>query len=151
MLRALLAERAPISDFDGLCERFLKLSVRNRPLVVAELMRRSRGVRERLWGNSKSFTLLPLGPKFTRLISGSLLGSGVWQVLALEPQKCQEALSAVREATTDILLPAIVIDEPALRIHVRKLIEVEFPDIPVLARREMLKGLMVDGKKMVEL
>lgn len=151
MLQALLAERTPITDFDRLCRMFLRLSVRCRPWVVIECMRSLKGVREKLWGNSKDFTLLRLGPRFTKLIADNLKDGDMWQVLALEPHACQDALAAVRVALQDVLKPALVVEKRALRIYVRKLIELEFPRVPVLAKRELLKGLTVATNWTIEL
>lgn len=69
MLKALLAERTPITEFDVLCDVFLESADRDSPVVITR-MRMVPGVRRQLWGNSCAFTLLETGPRFEQLIAG---------------------------------------------------------------------------------
>src|SRR5262249_3228728 len=108
-------------------------------------------VRERLWGNSSSFTLLPVGPNFEKLIADGITDTGTWHVLAMELEACQNALTAVRRVLAEVGRPANFVGDPAVRIHVRKLIEQEFPRVPVLAERELLKEGRVDVGRTIEL
>jgi tetratricopeptide (TPR) repeat protein len=151
MLKALLAERAPILSFDHLCSLFLKRSGDTRPGNVIEEMRMLDEVRKHLWGNTAAFTLLPVGARLTELLSRGLVDTGSWQVLALEPETCQDALAAVRRVIADVQSPAVVVENPDLRMHLRTLIELEFPKVPVLAQAEVLKELAIYAGRVIEL
>jgi len=151
MLRALLAERAPITPLDQLASAFLTRGKDSRPGDVIEDMRMREGVRERLWGNSADFTLVAVGPGFARRVADGLTDTGTWKVLALEVATCQDALAGVRNAIGDVRRPAVVVDDHALRIPIRKLIEIEHPRVPVLAKRELSQGLTVDASRAIEI
>ena len=108
-------------------------------------------VRKHLWGNTAAFTLLPVGARLTELLSRGLVDTGSWQVLALEPETCQDALAAVRRVIADVQSPAVVVENPDLRMHLRTLIELEFPKVPVLAQAEVLKELAIYAGRVIEL
>ena len=59
----------------------------------------------------------------------------------MEPEDCQEALSAVRDAVTGMASGALVVDDVDTRPFARKLFELEFPNLAVLARREIMPEL----------
>jgi len=61
--------------------------------------------------------------------------------LAMTPENCQEALAEIRalignNANEDTI--ALIINDPQLRIHVRKLVELEFPNVIVASRDELI-------------
>lgn len=151
MLRALLAERASISDFENLCELFRSRDVNARPGAVIEDMRMLPLTRERLWGNADDFNLVSVGPRFADQLRAKLIDTGTWYVLTVELAAQQDMLKAVRGAIAAIPRPAIVVEDSALRIHVTKLIELEFPEVPVLAQRELANGLTIAAKPKIEL
>lgn len=152
ILKALLAERTPITEFDRICGKFLELADNDSLCNVVEHLRSLEGVREQLWGNSEEFTLIPLGVGFTKMIKDNLRGNGMWQILALERKTYFEALAAVRDALDESPLPpALIVESPELRIHVRKLIESEFPRLPVLSKGELKEGLTVSANRRIEL
>jgi type III secretory pathway component EscV len=58
--------------------------------------------------------------------------------LALPPEEAEEVLRAVRELLAAVLQPAALIVESArLRPHLRDLLELEFPDVAVIAAEEL--------------
>jgi flagellar biosynthesis component FlhA len=44
----------------------------------------------------------------------------------------------------------LVIGDHHLRVHLRHLVELEFPEVPVLAQRELTEGLRPDRSRVVE-
>jgi flagellar biosynthesis component FlhA len=152
MFKALLAERTPITEFDVLCDVFLESPDRDSPAVIAR-MRMAPEVRCQLWGNAGGFTLLSTGPGFERLINEGVKHAEEWQwpVLALQPSEHSRAMAAVRDGLQDIVQPAIVVSDPILRPHVRKLIDHGFPEIPVLAKEELMSEARIDSSRLIEL
>jgi type III secretory pathway component EscV len=78
-------------------------------------------------------------------------GAGEWKVLALEPEKHQLAMAAVRKGVQDISQPGLVVSGPILRPHVRRLIDGELAEIPVLAKAELLDEFRIDPSRVIEL
>jgi flagellar biosynthesis component FlhA len=50
----------------------------------------------------------------------------------------------------DIAQPALVVSSPILRPHVRRLIDGELPEIPVLAKEELLGEPRIDARRVIE-
>ncbi|MCI0664789.1 MAG: hypothetical protein L0220_27315, partial [Acidobacteria bacterium] len=78
---------------------------------------------------------------YLELIGRSLIFQGDAALLAIEPELTQEALSAVRKVVNDQLpastRPVILIEDWRLRPFIRKLVELEFPLLKVVAQREV--------------
>lgn len=51
----------------------------------------------------------------------------------------------------DIAQPALVVNDPILRPHVRRLIDGKLPEIPVLAKEELLGETRIDPRRIIEL
>ena len=84
-----------------------------------------------------------LGPSFVRAMETGVFEDGHGQVLGLSPELGQEMLSAVRteisklgkEATN----PVVIVDDWRLRPFMRRLTELEFPHLAIVARRELIE------------
>jgi hypothetical protein len=140
ILAALLEEDLPCKPLLLIAERFLELS--GRPAhEISEEIRCLEPIRALLNRDLESCHLYRLAPSFVTAISQNIERQGDAAVLRLEPELTQEALSAVRlELKADSLKSpgrVIVVDDWTIRRFVRKLIELEFPDVIVLARREL--------------
>jgi type III secretory pathway component EscV len=61
-------------------------------------------------------------------------------VLAIEPQLTQDALTAVRSEVAQLAPiaknPVLMVDDWRVRSFVKKLVELEFPHLAVLSKRE---------------
>ena len=90
---------------------------------------------------------MPLGPRYKLelWLLNVLLGS--YSLLAMEPERCQAILTALRNGLASrgsvSVGTSLVVDDPDLRPLVRRLIELEFPSIPVLSRRELRRDFRV--------
>ena len=94
--------------------------------------------------------MFSLSPQFESSLKSAVHTSKTCSVLAMAPENCQEALAAIREVVThDRNL--IVVHDPDLRPLVRLLIEIEFPDIPVLSERELQKASEFKAAQVIEL
>jgi tetratricopeptide (TPR) repeat protein len=137
-LRALVAERATIAELRALCARYLELrrGGRNHADIVEEL-RAMAHIALRLPGNAAHADLISMGADFERRILDAVHRDGSQSVLAMLPDSCQETLREVRERLADREQAAIVVESATVRPFVRKLIEMEWPNVAVLSRREV--------------
>ena len=150
--RSLLTEGVPITGFDQLFKVFNGPYAQGTPLrTIVESLRSSPALRSLLPGNDNQWSILPLGPRFEAEIRNAIYQPDVHSVLAMEPERCQTALSAVRSGVSDHRPAALLVDDAELRPFVRLLTELEFPDVPVLARRELRDDLRVQTSLPFEL
>jgi type III secretory pathway component EscV/tetratricopeptide (TPR) repeat protein len=148
--RALLAEEVPIQPFRDVCAAFNdSYAKRVSPRAIVEEVRSLPAFRDRLPGNDPQRSLLRLSGGFEAEIRHSLYGRDGQQVLAMEPSHCQEALSAVRNAVGE-RAQTLVVEDAALRPFVRKLVELEFPNLPVLSRAELRSDLDLARASVIE-
>ena len=135
--RALLAEEVPIQPFEQVCAAFK--SCHQSDIGLRETVEGIRGVaaiRAQLPGNEAGRSLLKLSPRFEAEIRRSLYDDADHLMLAMTPERCQEALRAVRNRVNG-RSHALVVEDGTLRPFVRKLVELEFPDLPVLSRPQL--------------
>ncbi|GEM_PF-2017747 len=140
--RGLVVEGVPIKPFGEIYKDFDRLysgDVNFQDIV--ESIRSLPVLRARLPGNDRRFSILPLDARFEAEIRNSIYQSGGHAVLAMEPENCQNALTAFRNSVEQDRKTVVVVDDPKLRPFVRTLIELEFPNIPVLSRSEHLADL----------
>jgi type III secretory pathway component EscV/tetratricopeptide (TPR) repeat protein len=144
--KALVAEQAPIQPFAETCKEFDRLYSEGIGLPgIVESIRASPLLRPRLRGNDRQHTILPFGPRLEAEFRNAIHRTGAHAVLAMEHERCQLALSAVRAAISPGRAVSIFVDDPDLRPFVRALTELEFPNVPVLSRRELQAGLETAG------
>lgn len=139
--RALLAEGVTVQPIHQICACFdepQRCGVGLRELV--ERIRSLPEIRDRLPGNQGSRVFKALSRQFEDRLRQSLYERGGHLILAMEPEQCQEALTAIRHSLDDTPTTLLVTDA-ALRPFVRKLVELEFPHLPVLSRAELRKEL----------
>jgi tetratricopeptide (TPR) repeat protein len=141
VVRALLAERVPITAFDTICAHFLELMEAGEPAGrIVENLRSLSGVREYLPGNRLGVRLLALDADVEGQLADLLHHDGQQAVLAIPPLHCQQLLSAIR-TEVEGRETTLVVQSPELRPFVRALVELEFPELTVLARHELLPRL----------
>src|SRR5262249_53826098 len=135
--RALVSEEVPIRPFHDVCATFRNMYANGVNLQeIVERIRLLPAFRERLPGNDGRRTLMNLGTGFEAEIRRSLYKCDGRSILAMTPERCQAALAAVRNQVSG-RPHALVVDDAALRPYVRKLVELEFADLPVLSRAEI--------------
>lgn len=150
--RALLAERVPIAPFADVCDAFAEIySETVNPQTIVENIRILPAFIPKLPGNDYRYSILALEPGFETEIRNSISRHGACPVLAMDPERCQSALMAFREQATSERNLVVVVEDAELRPFVRLLIELEFPDIPVLARRELRADLNLERVGVVDL
>jgi len=149
ILQGLVAEKVPITALDDLCRFFIDNYGHKTAEYIIEKMRMLNKVREKLPGNSKDYTLLPIGEDFEKVLAKAVVETSSLHLLAMEPEICQNALTSIRNAVSGVRRAALVVHEPSLRIHLRKLVELEFPHLHVLSQRELAEDLSPDQSRVV--
>jgi flagellar biosynthesis component FlhA/Tfp pilus assembly protein PilF len=138
--RALLHEGVPLVPWPVLCSTFASAKASGySPREIAEQVRSQSGFRERLPGNEPHAgrRRLELASALEARLAASLHARAASVVLALAPDFCQQVLAAVR-ATVDARPAVLVVREARLRPFLRRLVELEFPMLPVLSLAEVL-------------
>jgi len=136
VVRALVAERAPVTALESIAALVREAGS---AMPVTWLVERARvlpGVREKLPGNDGSTAVLELGPQLSALVREAIWHHDEEPALAILPDDCQELLARVR-ALPGRLEDQVLVTEPELRPFVRWVLELEFPGLPVLSRREL--------------
>jgi type III secretion protein V len=142
LLNSFVAEEVPIKDLDVIFKQFTALSSDGINLTaMVEQLRSLPEILPKLPGNNEQHSFYQLGQKFEAEINESIITDHGQPFLAMEPTECQEALYAVRDVVASQTHVALLTEKSELRPFVRKLIELEFPNIPVLSRQELLPGL----------
>ena len=134
VIRALAAERVPLMDFNRICREFLKSP--DDPIdALVERMRLL--VRRHLPGRSSEFTPVRLADALVRDLKQSLRNAGSFEMLALDRAECTKIRDAIQKVVEDVSRPALVVGEPSIRMHVRRLVAEWNPALPVLAEAEL--------------
>lgn len=141
VIQALLSEETSITALPVICEGYL--ANQNLPTYeVPEAIRSLEAVRGSLLGNTPDTPIYRLGKNFIALIESGIKRDQDAAVLAIEPEPTQDALTAVRNEVTNLSPtaknPALFVDDWNLRSFVRKLVELEFPHLAVLSKREAI-------------
>ncbi|HEX7335340.1 MAG TPA: FHIPEP family type III secretion protein [Pyrinomonadaceae bacterium] len=148
---ALLAEGAPITPFSEIYDEFVRLYATGlNSQSIVESIRSLESIRPHLPGNNSEFSLFTLSPQFESILKSSVCSSKVGSVLAMEPEQCQEALAAVRNSI-NAKQNLIVVRDAELRPLVRLLLEIEFPEIPVLSQRELRSDIDFESAQVIQL
>lgn len=144
VLKILAEEEVPVKELESICETYL--SEKNSPVYeIVEELRCHEKIRPFLVGNKFSneyCNVFQLGSDITGLINSGIFTNGDAALLALEPQPAQDILTAVRDKVRDlppsVQNPVIITEDSRIRRHVRKLVELEFPYLAVMSKREII-------------
>lgn len=142
VLKRLLNEGVTITPIEQIVERFHNLRKARQSLTdIVEEIRSLPILLPRLPGNNNSYRYYRLATDFEVEIQKAFCNKDPHLVLAMEPYKYQQVLSAVRPYLSYQVDVALVVEEAKIRPFVRKLLQGEFPQVPVLARGELRSGL----------
>lgn len=142
VIRCLVSEGAPATELDDLAP-LVRESPEDTVTFLVERARMLPGIRESLPGNrgGSGGSAVEIGPTLSTMVRKAIWRGDSEPALAIKPEECQEFLAAVREALTERGEPHLVVTDDDLRPFVRWMLEIEFPAVPVLARRELLSDL----------
>lgn len=143
VLKRLVAERVPIKAFDQICEQFIELLKNKMDLrTIVEQLRSLPEILPTLPGNDGQYTFYRLGPFFESELAQAILVENAQPVLVMEHDLFQFLAEELRQILAFQEHVAFFVEQAELRSFVRQLmVEFNFPDIPVLSRRELLPGL----------
>lgn len=139
VLRGLVSERVPLGKIPALCDGFLALDRHGTsPADIVEQLRASEDLKPLLPGNAPPTRLLAMDPAFEERIVRAIHSDEASAVLAISAEECQEALSELRSRLDVARDVALIVENARIRPFLRKMMEVEWPELPVLARRELV-------------
>jgi flagellar biosynthesis component FlhA len=136
-LRGLLRERTPIVRWQEILQ-----TLRGTGLPVDDVEAEVRAVRlalkSSLPGNQPGTVRVPLPDNVESMIRTGLQRSGrkVW--LALPPETTQQALGIIRSLVRPGVRQVLVTADSEVRPFVRRLAELEFPDLMVISSDEVI-------------
>ena len=142
LFKALIEENVPIVPLPALCRAFLDDFAEQGTLdSLLQVCRMLPEIRPQLPGIATG-TLIGVHADVESKIVAGLRPCGDEHLLLLEPEPTQKILSAFRVTIGDLKTeekpPTVAVVESALaRRYVRKLTELEFPDLIVLAKGEL--------------
>ena len=142
VIRGLLVERVPVRSVPTIVDQVREGLDAGRSLVsIGDRIRRTEELRFALPGAGWSCGYLRLTPGTEAEIGRKVHDVGGEPVLVIDPELTKQLLAALRSAVA-ALGPepgqvALLVSEPGLRVHVRCLVELEFPHLAVVADPEI--------------
>jgi len=140
MLSGLLEENISIADKKNLLLFFAEIFS---PGIEKETMLRKARflIKPALPANLLNQELLPLSGELEQEIKQHVINEGGKTFLAIEPQKCQQILGQLRD-----LIPSekklreysLSVEDTSIRYYIRNLVKLEFPELMVVAKEELL-------------
>ncbi len=121
------------------------------PSDIAEDFRSLPEIKPGLAGNNENSLIFTAGKRFEEEIIRSLNKNNSFTVLAMEPERCQYILNLVKQKLGNNKNCAILVNNRTIRRYLRKLIELEFPGVPVLAGGELIPEIQYNFSGEIEL
>jgi flagellar biosynthesis protein FlhA len=143
VLQTLLTERISIRDLPTILEGIAEIAAPGRtPQAIAEHVRSrlARQICAANLGPDGNLPLLTLSPQWERDFAEAMVGEGADRHLAMAPSKLQQFILAVQQGFENAAqmgeLP-VLITSPAIRPHVRAIIERFRPQTVVMSQNEV--------------
>lgn len=151
VLQNLIRERVSIRDLSTILEKltdFSKLS--KEPDVLSELIRQSlnRQICNVLSNEQGIIPVITLDPKVEQAIQESIQQTAQGPVLALNPQITQQILAKLAnevQSATNAGHNPVVLSNPQIRPHVKKLTERNFPALVVISYNEVAPKIKIQS------
>ena len=143
VLRRLLDEGVPIRQLRDIFEAITEVSGRERDIVlITEQVRIAlrRHITQRYVGPDRAISALIAHPELEDALRQALRGAGQSGQVAVDPQLLQRVVAdirAVRDEAGGVFARAVLLCSMDIRRHLRKLIEGEFFELPVLSFQEL--------------
>ncbi len=145
VLRRLVAESVSIRNLRDILEAMAEISQREKDLhTVAEFTRVAlrRQISHQVAPDGRLQAVM-LQPQLEERLRQSVRVAGGVSQLALEPEFARAVSDAIARSLRDHV-PAVLLTTIDLRYHLRKLIEAECFDVPVLSYHELMPSLQLD-------
>jgi type III secretion protein V len=148
VLRRLVDERVGIRDLRSILEALAGIgNVEKDPMSLAEFVRSQlrRRISFSLAGSSRELSVLVLDSPIEETIRGAVQRTPAGSFLALSPAAGRDIVQSVRRAISAWPAPSrpVLLAPPDVRRFVRKLLEVELPDLDVISPVELAPELTV--------
>ncbi|MFN8674059.1 MAG: flagellar biosynthesis protein FlhA [Candidatus Sericytochromatia bacterium] len=151
VLQNLIRERVSIRDLSTILEKltdFSKLS--KEPDVLSELVRQSlnRQICNVLSNEQGIIPVITLDPKVEQAIQESIQQTAQGPVLALNPQISQQILAKLAnevQSATNAGHNPVILSNPQIRPHVKKLTERNFPALVVISYNEVAPKIKIQS------
>ncbi|MBM4284345.1 MAG: flagellar biosynthesis protein FlhA [Deltaproteobacteria bacterium] len=157
VLQNLLQERVSIRDFLTILESLADYGVYTKdPDILTEYVRQrlGRALTRPLETPDQRLLVFTLDPFIEDLLKDALQKTEFGVYLALAPETAEELIKAVQAAGEQALaqnLQPIVVCSPAVRRHLRRLVERTLPSCVVLSHNELLTEARIQSLGMVRL
>ncbi len=144
VLRRLVEERVNIRDLRGILEALSLVGQSEKdPLNLAEFVRSQlrRSLTHALTHGARELSVLLLESTIEETVRGAVTRTAAGSFLALAPAASRDIVSAVKRALADHPSddePRVLLTQPDIRRFVRKLVEVELPELRVISFAELL-------------
>jgi type III secretion protein V len=149
VLRRLVEEQVSIRDLRTILEALAEWARSEKdPILLTEHVRVSlrRYLSYRLTGGRDTLSVYLLDPLIEDAIRGAIQRLPTGSYLALEPETTQDILGAIRKEIAQLPPTAsrpVILTSMEIRRFVKRLCEVEFPDLAVVSYQELASELRV--------
>jgi type III secretion protein V len=137
LLRRLLRERTPIVRWPEILQALRRTGLPDDD-VDAEVRAVRLALKSSLPGNEPGAERVTLPYEVERTIGAALPRSGRTVWLALPPETTQQVLGIIRSLVRPGVRQVLVAADPGVRPFVRRVVELEFPDVMVMASEEIV-------------
>lgn len=151
VLQNLIRERVSIRDLATILERLTDFSKINQdPDTLSELTRQSlsRQICNNLANDQNIIPVITLDPKVEQAVQESIQQTAQGAVLALNPQVSQQILAKLAnevQSATNAGHNPVVLCNPQIRPHVKKLTDRNFPALTVLSYNEIAPKIKIQS------
>jgi type III secretion protein V len=147
VLRRLVEERLSVRDLKGVLESLALVGQTEKdPLNLAEFVRsqQRRTITHGLTRGGREVSVLLLDSMIEETVRGAISRTTAGSFLTLAPAAARDVVTAVRRALEPLGEPRPpVLTQPDIRRFVRKLLEVDLPDVKVVSYAELLPEIAV--------
>jgi tetratricopeptide (TPR) repeat protein len=143
VLQGLVREEVPVKNLTAVLSAFAEANLEC-PQATDVIEKVRMVLRSDLPGNEGTRRLVGLSADFEREVENWVQERDGKTFFAIPPENTQDLLSAMREHLAGEVIRgrlALVVRNARLRPFVRRLIELEFPSLPVLSQAELAEGL----------
>ena len=147
VLRRLVEEGVSIRDLRGVLESLAQVAHAEKdPLNLAELVRANmrRALTHQLTEGGADLEVVLLDPMIEDTIRGAISRTAAGSYLTLAPAAARDIVRSVQRAHESASAPSnVILTQPDVRRFVRKLLEIDLPEIRVVSYAELLPEIAI--------
>ena len=157
VLGNLLRERVPIRDLRTILETLadVALSIKD-PDMLTEYVRQSlaRSITKQYQTADRTLPVIHLDPRLDQQIAATIHQTPQGAYLTLDPVIAQKVIAAIRHAIERVTsrgASPVLLCSPAIRPHLRKLIERAYPTVAILSSSEIVPQVQLQSLETVRI